>query len=168
MANVVFQQYKLLVQDTARLSDRRQTANTPYLSANSLLLGGIALLVEQSQLKNTSHVFLVALVVIAGTFLCVDWRRMIGNYRKLINLRIELLKEIELGEGFPGPIKTYMREETLYPAAHKKRSFGFTRMEANLPLVFGGVYWLAILGTVIFTYPQVVAQLATAVAHLLR
>src|SRR5215467_6128049 len=82
MGDRIFDQYQLLVEDTARLSDRRQTTNNIYLSANALLLGGVAILIQQNQ-KDILTIFLIVLIVIAGITLCLDWRRLIQSYREL-------------------------------------------------------------------------------------
>src|SRR5215475_11577986 len=99
-----FRQYELIVEDTARISDRRQTINNLYLSANSLLLGGSAILVQQGSQNTGFPSLLILPLVLAGGFLCADWWRLLRNYRKLLNLRYDLSKEIEARDDFPGPI----------------------------------------------------------------
>jgi hypothetical protein len=161
MNDKIFEQYQLLVEDTARLSDRRQTINYIYLSANSLLLGGIAVLAQQSGGKNLAELFLIFLLVCAGMVLCFDWSRLIENYRKLLALRFDLLKKIEVRSDFPAPIQTYTEEEVLYPSDPGKRRFGFTRVEVNLPLVFITLYVLVVIGSIVIEYPLIASQLAT-------
>lgn len=155
-----FKQYQLIAEDTARLSDRRQTINNLYLSANSLLLGGVAILVQQSDLKNGLPILLIIVLVAAGTFLSLDWWRLLGNYSKLLNLRFELLKELEERDDFPGPIAMYHREQKLYPEGVKKRRFGFTAVERNLPWIFISLYSLVVIGAIVFDYPRIVTQFA--------
>jgi hypothetical protein len=153
-----FRQYELIVEDTARLSDRRQTVNNLYLSANSLLLGGSAILVQQGTLKNGFPILLIVPLVLAGGFLCVDWWRLLRNYRKLLNLRFGLLKEIEARDDFPGPIATYQREEKLYPADPRKSRFGFSGLELNLPWIFIALYVLTVIGTIVLNYSAIVSR----------
>ena len=43
-----FEEYKLFVDDTARLSDRRQTVTNTYIAVNSLLLGAISFLIRDA------------------------------------------------------------------------------------------------------------------------
>lgn len=139
-----FDQYQILIVDTARLSDRRQTVNTIYVSANSLLLGALALLIQQSAFKSLLLVILTILIAAAGFALCIDWRRLILNYRDLLRLRFKLLRELEDSIGFPFPIKTYDREdELLYkPKKTSKRItfFGFSAVETRIPTVFMLIY----------------------------
>src|SRR5262249_16675372 len=151
----IFEQYHLLVEDTARLSDRRQTVSNIYLSANALLASGVALLALQSPSNNLpgTSLFLIPLIVLARTLLFVGWRRLIESYRELVDLRITLLKEIEDRPEFDSLIKTYHREDELYDSTkrrliHKKPIFGFSRVESRLTLLFIGLYWLALLGVI--------------------
>jgi hypothetical protein len=160
MNDKIFEQYQLMVEDTARLTDRRQTINNIYLSANSLLLGGIALLAQQSGVKNLADLFLVFLLVCAGMVLCFDWSRLIESYRKLLALRFDLLKKIEGRADFPAPIQTYTEEEVLYPSDPGLRRFGFTKVEVNLPLVFITLYVLVVIGSIIIEYSVITSQLA--------
>jgi hypothetical protein len=161
MNDKIFDQYQLLVEDTARLSDRRQTINNIYLSANSLLLGGIAVLGQTSGVTNLADLFLIFLLVCAGMVLCFDWSRLIENYRKLLALRFDLLKKIEVRSDFPAPIQIYNEEEVLYPSDPEKRRFGFTRVEVNLPLVFITLYVLVVIGSIVVKYPLIASQFAT-------
>jgi hypothetical protein len=152
MPDKTFEQYQLLVEDSARLSDRRQTVNNLYLSANSLLLSAIAILAQQSGVKSLQDVLLVLLLVCAGIFLSSDWGRLLRQYRQLLNLRFALLKKIESQEDFPGPIKTYQEEELLYPADPRKSRFGFARVESNLPRVFIVLYILVVIGALVLQH----------------
>jgi hypothetical protein len=160
MNDKIFEQYQLIVEDTARLTDRRQTINNIYLSANSLLLGGIAVLAQTSGVKNLPDLLLIFLLVCAGMVLCFDWSRLIESYRKLLSLRFDLLKKIEARSDFPAPIQTYTEEEVLYPSDPGKRRFGFTRVEINLPLVFITLYVLVVVGSIVIEYSLITTQFA--------
>jgi len=43
-----FEEYKLFVDDTARLSDRRQSVSNIYVAVISILLAAIGLLIKES------------------------------------------------------------------------------------------------------------------------
>ncbi len=166
--NNVFEQYKLLVEDTARLSDRRQTVSNIYLSANALLASGIALLAVQS--PNTelplSPLYLILLIVGGGIIFCREWWLLIQTYSELVKLRIDLLKELEGRDEFDTLIKIYHREDELYDPKirqeqKRKPLFGFSRIERRLPILFSGLYVLTLLGVIVSHYPQIVTQFAT-------
>lgn len=139
-------QYPFLIEDTARLSDRRQTVNTLYLSANSLLLGALAILIQQSKFQSVAIVLVVAVIAWAGVVICADWRRLIANYRELLKLRFRLLNELESRPDFFYLVKTFQREnEELYNPESKKRNpslglFGFSAVEEKIPGVFQFLY----------------------------
>lgn len=165
----IVDQYEQVIEDTAKLSDRRQTVNNLYLSANSLLLGGIALL-AQGGIKTIFPVALIVLISVVGDVLCYDWRRLVETYRRLVGLRVTILKEIETTDTFKaaGCIPVYHREDALYQRdkdgktvdGEKKPVFGFSRIERNLPVTFGVVYLLVIIGTAALHWGVVVAQFA--------
>lgn len=163
MAGDAFKQYALLVKDTAKISDRRQIVNTLYLSANSILLGGIALLVQQSGLKSGLLVFPVLIVAVAGVIFCLDWRRLILNYRELLQLRFKLLAQLEDAADFTAPLKVYQIEGAeLYNHKRHGRSilhFGFSRTELNIPIVFVGVYVVICIGAIVLHLGDIAAQL---------
>jgi len=163
MAGDAFKQYSLLVKDTARISDRRQTVNTLYLSANSILLGGAALLIQQSGLKSALLVFPVLIVAVAGTIFCLDWRRLILNYRELLKLRFKMLSLLEDDPGFTAPLKLYQAEgQELYNhQRHHRRilPFGFSRTELNIPIVFVGVYLVVGIGAILLHLGDIGTQL---------
>lgn len=165
MADEIYKQYNLLVKDTAKLSDRRQIINTLYLSANSILLGGIALLAQQAVLKGGILLIPVVLIAVAGIPLCFDWRKLLLNYKNLLALRFRMLRRIEEGPDFAYPIKTYREEsETLYnkPEGGQKVLFGFSNIEVNIPWVFIGLYLVAIVGSAALEFPNIVPLLQTS------
>ncbi|HEY7780719.1 MAG TPA: hypothetical protein VIC85_10965 [Ktedonobacterales bacterium] len=156
----VFEQYKLIVEDSARLSDRRQTINNLYLSANSLLLGGVAVLVQLSQLKNPLELLLIVLIAVAGSALCLDWRRVVPQYKRLLDLRFSILREMEESPDFPAPKKLYVTESArLY---NQKGLFAnFSDVESNIPVVFLVIYVIAVAAMFALKYADIVAQFST-------
>lgn len=135
--------YPLFVNDTSRISDRRQTANTLYLSINSLLVGGIAFLAQQSGLASVSLLIVQVVIAIAGLFLTRQWLAVLELYRRLLAFRYEKLRALENTEGFPGAIKMFQVE---YTESGDKKIFGFTRIEGFVPRLFRVLY---IVGTLL-------------------
>lgn len=166
--NNVFEQYHLIVEDTARLSDRRQTVSNIYLSANTLLASGIVLLALQGAPNNgpLPPLILIVLIVIGGTVLCVGWGQLIESYKELVGLRIEMLKDIERRPEFSDLTQTYILENALYDREqrqkiNKKPIFGFSRIEARLPRLFVILYILVFFVAIAYQYPHLVTQFAT-------
>lgn len=134
-------EYKMFVEDTQRLSDRRQAANNIYLSVNSLLLGAVALLVQLGGLNQPVFLPIVILIAIAGFFICRDWLRLLLTYRQLLNLRFSVLKERE--KSFTGSFTMYHVEDR--EMGYSDPQQGFWRIEINLPSVFRFVYAVGVL-----------------------
>src|SRR5258708_28219772 len=87
--------YPLFVQEAGRLADRRQTANTLFLSINTLFLGGIAVLAQQSGLASVKLLILEIVIAVAGLFISRQWLRTLGLYRRILAFRYAKLPEIE-------------------------------------------------------------------------
>lgn len=161
-----FDQYPFLIEDTARLSDRRQTVNNIYLTVNSVLLGGLALLVQVSGLRSFSVALIAVFIAFAGYIITGDWRKLVLTYKRLLGLRFKLLRELEEMPEFPYPIKTYHREDDLYadnPTKNRRERFGFTAIEEKLPTVFTLLYIVSavlIVVLVVLLRYGIVARLA--------
>jgi hypothetical protein len=94
-----FDEYKFLVEDTARFTDRRQKASTLYTSVNSILLAAISLIVKDLSLLD-SYIPLASLVITAaGIAVCLSWISYVKNYKKLISLRFGWSSEIISNRG---------------------------------------------------------------------
>jgi hypothetical protein len=132
--------YPLIWQETARISDRRQTTNSIYLSINSLLLGGIALLAQQSQLQSFALLVVQVVVAGAGFLLANQWYKILEKYRLLLKMRYATLESIEDMPGFPGAVKMYIIERG------NTATYGFSRVEEFIPKLFRALY---VLGTVL-------------------
>ncbi len=137
--------YPVFVQDTAKITDRRQTTNTLYLSVNSLLIGAIAFLAQQSiqapHLQISASLLIVQIfLAIAGLFLCRQWLKTLELYRRLLAFRYDKLRRLENMPGFPGAIKMYQVEDD---EGGDQKIFGFSKIEAFIPSLFRVLYFAA-------------------------
>jgi len=130
--------YPLIWQETTKISDRRQTANTLYLSVNSVLLGAIALLAQQSKLQSITLLVVEGFVAVAGLFISRRWYRVLAKYQSLLKVRYKTLAEIEKMSGFPGAVHMFEIED------QHPETWGFSAIEQALPRTF---IWLYLLGT---------------------
>jgi hypothetical protein len=138
--------YPLFVQEAGRLADRRQIANTLFLSINSVLVGAIAVLAQQSGLASVKLLILEIVIAVAGFLLSRQWLKLLKLYSRLLNYRFEKLALIEAMPGFPGalPMYTLERSEGRDLGSNKDKSiFGFGRTEEFIPKLF---LWLYSLG----------------------
>lgn len=141
-----YDEYKMLIEDTARFADRRQNASTLYTSINTIFLAALSIIISDFRdIGSTSIYALLAscVMIVAGILTSISWRNYILNYKKLIQLRFEVLKEMEESKGMEESIKVYKREDDLYDKEHEDGLFAV--IEKKLPETFIGIYVFALL-----------------------
>lgn len=153
-SQVLFEEYKLFVEDTARLSERRQTAANTYVTVNGAIIGFITYLVASADLNSWWFSLAVAPIVVAGIMVCVFWRQSIQKYKALINLRFKVLREIE--EQIEGSSRVFHREDELYPqhtdgGSQPTKGLNISDLESRLPTLFSVLYLILGLGLVMAT-----------------
>jgi hypothetical protein len=134
-------EYSLFVEDTARISDRRQMISNIYTAVNSILLAAVGLLIKDFGLGYTWKIFLSLPLIIAGIVVCILWIQLIHRYKSLVGLRIEVLRATE--DLMPDSIRMYHQEDKLYPPNSKSSFFGissFSDIENKLPMLFIFLY----------------------------
>jgi hypothetical protein len=142
-------QYELLLEDTARITDRRHNTNTLYLSANSLLLGGTALLAQRSGGADGLSLFLVVVIAGAGLLLCHDWRLIVLGYQRMIRLRFGMLEELEADPAV-GPIRIFVTQrEQMAKILGRHAKGGFSGIEAQVPRIFQSTYVLIVCAVLV-------------------
>lgn len=154
MASDPFDEYRLFVEDTGRTSDRRQTVNNIYLSVNSVLLGAVAILVQQGQLRSFLFLVVEIFIAIAGFFICSDWRKLISQYRKLLAFRFEQLRALEAQ--IPGSNQMYNKESADKRLGYSDEQRGFFSIEIKLPTIFQALY---VAGTILFLVVTIAERL---------
>lgn len=82
-------QYKLYVEMADRISQRRTTANTYFLSVNSAILAFVGYLTSKD---NPDYMWLLAL---AGCMLTLFWYNIINSYRNLNTAKWQVVQDIE-------------------------------------------------------------------------
>lgn len=131
-------QYKLYVEMADRVSGRRLTANTYFLSVNTALLGYVAYIAKE----NTSYLWLLGL---AGVALCWLWFRIIRSYRDLNTSKFAVVHEIEKLL----PLSPYAAEWEL---AGKGKNSGkyhpLTHIETGVPIIFLVLHAFVVLRTI--------------------
>lgn len=145
-----FGEYKAFIEDTARFTDRRQTISNTFVVINSLLLTVISYSLKDSSFIQPWKIILTIPLILAGILVSVWWRQLIRKYKKLVNLRIRLLREMENSKELSGLVKMYHAEDELYPRDEngkmlKGKGLNFSDLEAKLPLLFIGLYTLFLI-----------------------
>ena len=124
--------YKMYVASADKISDRRQTANTFFVSLNSTIIGLVGYL-NLSQDTKTSGVYMFALVAMAGMLICYMWYSLIRSYKNMNSGKFQVINAIERML----PLRPYDAEWiALEHGKNPKRYLEFSRVEANIPLIF--------------------------------
>ena len=139
-----YDEYKFLVEDTARFTDRRQNASTLYTSINSIFLAALSLIIADLNFVEKYAIFGSIVIIMAGITSCISWLTYIASYKKLIRFRFEVLKEIEQMPEMKESIKIYAREDNFYYNQDNGKGL-FTQIEQNLPKIFGAIYLIALI-----------------------
>jgi len=130
----VLEQYKLYVEMADRISARRSTANTFFLTLNTLVIGALSVCAEKfSRLS-------IIVLCIAAVVLCYVWRRLINSYRQLNTAKYTVIGEFEKRL----PASPYWSAEwnALGEGKDPKRYKQLTTVEKWVPIVFVCLYLL--------------------------
>ena len=132
----VLEIYKIYVEMADRISARRQTANSFFLSINTAIvaLGSYVHLGEEQVDIGRSFFWLVA---VAGIILCYLWYRLVRSYKDMNSGKFKVVHEIEKEL----PLRPYDAEWTALGRGEKPEVYlPFTKIEARVPWVFGAVH----------------------------
>ena len=127
----LFEQYKLYVEMADRISSRRQSANSFFLTVNTAVIAIIGY-VQLGQTVGKSQSF-YWLVSIAGMALCYTWYRLIRSYKGLNSGKFKVVHALEQRL----PAAPYDAEwESLEKGKNPKLYHPFTSVEMVVPWVF--------------------------------
>ena len=98
---LLFEQYKLLIDSAHKIEERRSGSNNIFLGVNTLLSSFIA---RPYQLFNIEwhEIPMLILLSLIGIFICLDWIKVTESYKILNYINFSLIKELE--ESFPSKI----------------------------------------------------------------
>jgi len=145
-----FDEYKFFAQSTQFLTDKRQSATQTYLTVNSAIFAVLAFLIKDLKFTNWDLVIITIPIFIAGMLVCWIWRRMITQYKQLINWRYDQLMKME--RVMPDSYQIYIKEwEDFYKQRSGKEKFGFSRLEIILPILFMILYVIYLSGLILAT-----------------
>lgn len=124
--------YKLLVEMADRVSQRRQSANSFYLTVNTALIGGLSFL-----LKEGTPIWSGIALSVAGLSISLLWIRNIKSYKTLNHAKFEVITDLEKHLEYDAYTKEW---GILDPDGDGKRHSPFHRVETLVPLVFVVLY----------------------------
>lgn len=139
-SNIFFEQYKLYLELVDRISDRRQNANSYFLSINTALCAVIGYLFSKeidSEVKP-----LIWFVPFGGIILSYFWYRLVKSYRDLNTAKFQVIHSIESKL----PLAPYHAEWiALGEGNDSKKYTPFTHLEIWVPRCFILLYIIILI-----------------------
>jgi amino acid permease len=139
LRSTVLEQYKLYLEMTDRISQRRQTANSFFVTLNTAVVGLLGYV--DAKLPDAAERFYL-LISFSGVMLCLLWYRLIRSYRDLNTAKFAVLHTIERLL----PLKPYSAEwDYVGRGSHSRFYKPFTHVEINVPWLFFALYVVVML-----------------------
>lgn len=125
------EQYKLYVEMADRISNRRQQANSFFLSVNTVVIAIVGY-VQLGATAGKSQDF-YWLISIAGIAICYEWYRLILSYKNLNSGKFKVVHFIEQKL----PLAPYDAEWEILGRGIKPKLYKpFTKVEMTIPWIF--------------------------------
>lgn len=136
----ILEQYKLYVEMADRISSRRDTANTFFLTLNGLALGAAGALIEKGYSLSQKWALIFPLLVL--WLECFFWNRLINSFKQLNGVKFYVVGELETR--LPAsPYRKAEWETLLKEGKNPKVYWPLTHVEAKIPLIFAVAYLIA-------------------------
>ena len=125
--------YKIMLESSESLIQRRQKTNAFFITVIGSLLAIAGLLVKTGAINSGSIGILYGFSVV-GLLLCNSWHNLIDNYGKLNKAKFDVILRLETELG----AQIYSAEwVALGKGLRPKKYKSFTSTEKNVPLYFG-------------------------------
>jgi hypothetical protein len=136
------EQYKLFVEMADRVSSRRGSANTFFLTIDTFLLSIFGTLISSTQAIGTFHSIGVIVFGISGFAFSLSWMYIVKSYRQLNIGKFKVIHEIEKSL----PLGIYNAEwKALGEGKDSELYLPLTQIEIKIPLVFALMYIILLL-----------------------
>jgi hypothetical protein len=133
---VLLEQYKLFVETSSRVSDRRGLANTFFMSVNTALVTIYGLAAGNDAPIQSSAGAAAWLILVAGLTICIGWLALIKSYRTLNRAKFKVILDIE--ERLAA--RLFEAEWHYLESGSSGRHVQLTYVEQLVPVVFGLIY----------------------------
>lgn len=135
----LFEQYKLYVESIEKTSERRQHANSYFITINTALISLIGLSFQIKIFETLAGV--KSILALVGIIVCIVFWYLIRSYKQLNTGKFDVVHKIE--EHLPLALYKY-EWEVLGKGKDNKKYYPFSHIELIIPWVFGIIY--ALLG----------------------
>jgi len=131
------EQYKLYVEMADRISSRRQSTNTFFVTLNTVLIS----LAGYTKAATSIESFFYFITSLAGLFICYIWYRLVKSYKNLNSAKFKVVHSIEKEM----PFNLFDAEwEAVGRGKDKNLYHPFTELELKVPWVFFSIYILVL------------------------
>lgn len=128
-----FELYKMMIDSSETLIERRQKTNVFFITVIGSLLAIASLLEKTGTLSGKSQFILYGFSAIA-LLLCKSWRNLIDNYGKLNKAKFDVILRLEKELS----ARIYQAEWVALGKGMRPQKYkSFTSTEKNVPLFFG-------------------------------
>ncbi len=134
------EQYKLLLDSTERNTDRRQTANSYFLTLNTGVCAILGYILSKDAVQEIKYLYWI--LPIAGILLSIFWHRLVTSYRQLSTAKFDIIHQVEAKL----PFSIYKAEWiALGEGKDKKIYVPVTNLEIWIPKLFIAMYSLLLV-----------------------
>ncbi len=132
----LLEQYRLYVEMADRISSRRSSANSFFLSLNTLLVTAIGILSKFGNVNAIFNATWAAVASIGGIVLCWTWSSIIHSYKRLNSSKYRVINVIEQSL----PMAPYKAEWFDLKSKKDYKYMELTSIEKWVPWVFAFLY----------------------------
>ena len=129
----ILEQYKLYVETTDKVSERRMAANTAFISIETLLLGTPAFF------NSEKHIYAIAFALV-GIFLSITLLSLLNRYRQLNSAKFNVVKKLE------AQLPTAPFDEEWSELGREEKYRSLSACESALPILFAVLYCITLYG----------------------
>ena len=143
--DALLEQYKLFLQTSEDLVNRRQNVNSFYISISSAIVAIMGFLFAMD-LGRISELIIGFAFCIVGIILSISWSKSLACYGNLNSSKMKIISSIEKQL----PLSLFDAEwAALSDKLNKKKYVSFTESEQTIPRLFGLLYCIVIVFIVI-------------------
>lgn len=141
----ILEQYKIYLQMVDNISNRRQSANSFFLTVNTAIIALISY-VSMGSKEPLKYYWLIAL---AGLVICYTWYRLIRSYKDLNSAKFKVIHKMEAYLPF-APYDTEWK--MVGEGKNRKLYLPFTHIEIYIPWIFFCIHLFVLLNLLPWTH----------------
>lgn len=133
-----FEQYRIYLEMADRISSRRQSANSFFVTINTLLIT----LAGYAKAATSAETFFYVITSAGGALICYVWYRLVLSYKNLNSAKFKVVHAMEREL----PYRLYDAEwDAVGRGQDKKLYHPFTNLEMRVPWIFLAIHILVLL-----------------------